>query len=76
MFEGFETGKLIVSVPFVCKILENCATSKVFKPPNPWVMAIMRLLAEIYRLPNLRQSLKFEVEFICKALSVDLNGII
>ena len=34
----------------------------------------MRLLAEVYRKQNLRQTLKFEIEFICKTLELDLNG--
>lgn len=39
-------------------------------------MAILRLLAEIYKKQNLRLNLKFEIEVLCKALKLELSGII
>lgn len=62
-------------IPFVCKILEPAAVSFVFKPPNPWVMAIVRLLSEVYRKRNLRLNLKFEIELLCRILQLDINDI-
>jgi len=34
---------------------------QVFRPPNPWVMAILALLVEVYNLDNIKTGLKFEV---------------
>ena len=38
----------------------TCPT-QVFRPPNPWVMAILALLVEVYNLDNIKTGLKFEV---------------
>jgi CCR4-NOT transcription complex subunit 1 len=72
---GFESGRLIVAIPFVCKTLEPCAKYKVFKPPNPWLMAVISLLAELYHLAELKLNLKFEIEVLCKGLDVDLDTV-
>ncbi|KAF8964122.1 Not1-domain-containing protein [Flammula alnicola] len=34
LIEGYDSGRLIVAIPFVCKTLEPCVKSKVFKPPT------------------------------------------
>lgn len=74
MLEGFDTNRLIVVIPFVCKVLEQCNNSVVFKPPNPWLMAILKLLVELYECAELKLNLKFEIEVLCKGLSLELEG--
>ena len=49
--DAFERGLLIAVVPFVAKVLDSCAHSRVFMPPNPWVMGLMSLLHELYQVP-------------------------
>ncbi|KAG6820801.1 hypothetical protein H0H93_011566, partial [Arthromyces matolae] len=73
--EGYESGRLVVAIPFVCKTLEPCVKSKVFKPPNPWLMAVISLLAELYHFAELKLNLKFEIEVLCKALDIDLDTV-
>ena len=46
--------EMLYVVPFVAKIIESSAKSKVFKPPNPWVMAIMAVLVELHQVPDLK----------------------
>ncbi|KAH9911414.1 Not1-domain-containing protein [Fomitopsis serialis] len=75
LIEGYEHGRLTVAIPFVCKTLEPCAASKVFKPPNPWLMAVISLLAELYHFAELKSILKFEIELLCKALDIDLDAV-
>lgn len=75
LVEGYESGRLIVAIPFVCKILEPCSKSKVFKPPNPWLMAVISLLAELYHFADLKLNLKFEIEVLCKGLDIDLDSV-
>jgi CCR4-NOT transcription complex subunit 1 len=75
LIEGFENGRLIVAIPFVCKALEPCARSRIFKPPNPWLMAVLGLLAELYHFADLKLNLKFEIEVLCKDLDVDLDSV-
>ncbi|XP_071959089.1 CCR4-NOT transcription complex subunit 1-like isoform X2 [Antedon mediterranea] len=68
--------ELLYVVPFVAKIIESCVKSKVFKPPNPWTMAVMGVLAELHQEPDLKLNLKFEVEVLCKHLSLDINEVV
>ncbi|KAJ3113310.1 hypothetical protein HDU96_003550 [Phlyctochytrium bullatum] len=74
LLEGYDSDRLIVVIPFCCKVLEQCYNSKIFKPPNPWLMAIMRLLSELYHYADLRLNLKFEVEVLCKKIRLDIKG--
>ena len=41
---AYEAGRMTAVLPFVRLLLEPCMDSKVFKPPNPWVMGILALL--------------------------------
>ena len=56
-------------------MLESCAESRVFKPPNPWLMGIMRVLAELHAIPDLKLNLKFEIEVLCKCLSLEISDV-
>ncbi|CAD7076764.1 unnamed protein product [Hermetia illucens] len=75
--EAYHKGQqeLLYVVPFVAKVLESCAKSKVFKPPNPWTMAIMNVLAELHEEQDLKLNLKFEIEVLCKTLNIDINEL-
>ncbi|KAG6833483.1 hypothetical protein H0H87_006055 [Tephrocybe sp. NHM501043] len=75
LIEGYESGRLLVAIPFVCKTLEPCVKSKVFKPPNPWLMAVVSLLVELYHFAELKLNLKFEIEVLCKALDINLDNV-
>jgi CCR4-NOT transcription complex subunit 1 len=57
LLEAYNKGvqEMLYVVPFVAKALEACAhKSSIFKPPNPWTMAILGVLVEIYKLPNIK----------------------
>ena len=75
IIEAYHKGQqeLLYVVPFVAKVLESCAKSKVFKPPCPWTMGIMNLLCELHQEHDLKLNLKFEIEVLCKTLSIDLS---
>ncbi|KAI7854467.1 CCR4-Not complex component, Not1-domain-containing protein [Circinella umbellata] len=75
LLEGYDSNRLIVIIPFVCKVLEQCSKSVVFKPPNPWLMAILKLLVELYQFAELKLNLRFEIEVLCKGLSLELEDI-
>ncbi|CAG8494332.1 7474_t:CDS:10 [Funneliformis mosseae] len=75
LVEGYDSNRLIVAIPFVCKVLEQAGKSKVFKPPNPWLMAILKLLVELYQYADLKLNLKFEIEVLCKSLEIELKDI-
>ncbi|KAG8924029.1 hypothetical protein FRC02_010688 [Tulasnella sp. 418] len=75
LLEGYDSQRLIVAIPFVCKILEHGKNSVVFKPPNPWLMGVISLLAELYHFAELRLNLKFEIEVTCRALEIELDKV-
>ena len=73
--DAYERGLLIAVVPFVAKVLDACAHSRVFTPPNPWVMGLMSMLLELYSVPDLKLNLKFEIEVLAKTLKIELADI-
>jgi CCR4-NOT transcription complex subunit 1 len=75
LLEGYDNQRLVVAIPFVCKTLEPCAKSKVFRAPNPWLMAVISLLAELYHFAELKLNLKFEIEVLCKGLDINLDTV-
>ncbi|XP_023027069.1 CCR4-NOT transcription complex subunit 1 isoform X2 [Leptinotarsa decemlineata] len=77
LVEAYAKGQqeLLYVVPFVAKVLESCAKSKVFKPPNPWTIALMNVLAELHSEADLKLTLKFEIEVLCKHLEIDVNNL-
>jgi CCR4-NOT transcription complex subunit 1 len=75
ILEAYEKGKMIAVIPFVHKILEPCKNTKVFGPPNPWVMAICSLCNEIYKLSKLKLNLKFEFEMMFKDLGLHASDV-
>lgn len=75
LIEGYDSGRLVVAIPFVCKTLEPCSKSTVFKAPNPWLTAVVGLLAELYHFADLKLNLKFEIEVLCKSLDINLDTI-
>ncbi|KAI7939846.1 hypothetical protein MJO29_014582 [Puccinia striiformis f. sp. tritici] len=75
LIQGFRSNRLIIAIPFVCKVLEQSNKSKVFKPPNPWLMGILKLLIKLYHYGELKLNLKFEIEVLCKALEIELKDV-
>lgn len=77
ILEAYHKGQqeLLYVIPFVAKVLESCSKSTVFKPPNPWTMSLMNVLAELHQEPDLKLNLKFEIEVLCKNLNLDITDL-
>ncbi|XP_029009006.1 CCR4-NOT transcription complex subunit 1 isoform X9 [Betta splendens] len=77
LLEAYVKGQqeLLYVVPFVAKVLESSVRSMIFRPQNPWTMAIMNVLAELHQEHDLKLNLKFEIEVLCKNLSLDINEL-
>ena len=75
LLQGYETGKLIAVAPFLAKTLEGAKKSVVFRPPNPWLMAILGVFRAVYNVEGLKMNIKFEVEVLCKNLGIKLEDI-
>jgi len=81
IIEAYHNGQqekqqeLLYVVPFGAKVLESAAKSRVFKPPCPWTMGLMNLLAELHSEPDLKLNLKFEIEVLCKTLNLEISEL-
>ena len=75
LIEAHDTKRLIVVIPFVCKVLIQGSRSNIFRPPNPWLMDIIHFLIELYHNAELKLNLKFEIEVLCKGLNLDHKSI-
>ena len=77
IIEAFQKGQaeLLFVVPFVAKVLEPAGKSKIFQPPNPWLYSMLGVLVELHNEPDLKLNHKFEIEVLCKNLSLNINDI-
>ena len=76
LYQGYETGRLMPICSFVCKILEGCKGSVIFKFPNPWFMSLFGLLKEIHTIPGIKMNIKFDVELVCNNLGVTFDDLL
>ncbi|KAG8755159.1 hypothetical protein FRC14_004305 [Serendipita sp. 396] len=77
LLEGYDCQRLMIVIPFACKILEGTKQSSVFKPPyNPWLMPILGLLVELYFNAELKLNQKFEIEVLFKDLDLIMDEVI
>lgn len=76
IFQGLREGKLIGVISFMTRVLNSCARSRFFCCPNPWTMAQLSLLVEMYNLPHLKITLRFEVELMLKNLDVTVQDVL
>lgn len=49
VLSAYEQGKMLAVLSFVRMLLDPVMDSRIFKPPNPWVMGICSLLASAGR---------------------------
>ncbi|EDQ86346.1 uncharacterized protein MONBRDRAFT_33815 [Monosiga brevicollis MX1] len=77
ILSSYEQGSrsLQLLLPFVAKVLDTAQYSRVFRPPNPWLMSLLRILKELHSTEQLKISLKFEVEVLCRNLNIALHDI-
>jgi CCR4-NOT transcription complex subunit 1 len=73
--EGYKTQRLIIVIPFVCKVLGEGKKSTVFKPPNPWVMDIIKNLIGLYDRAEIKLNQRFDIEVLCRELELDHKTI-
>lgn len=75
VLKAYEHGTLHAVLPFVSKILQGSADSKVFRVPNPWFVAILRLLKEIHSHARAQQNIRFEIEILFQKIDEDLPSM-
>lgn len=75
LIEAYKENRLEIVVPFVTKILQGASESKIFKPPNPWTVGILKLLIELNEKANWKLSLTFEVEVLLKSFNLTTKSL-
>lgn len=75
LLDAHKENRLEIVVPFTTKIIQHAANSKIFKPPNPWTIGILRTLKELNEKANWKLSLTFEVEVLFKALDIPMDSL-
>ncbi|AGO10565.1 AaceriABR112Cp [[Ashbya] aceris (nom. inval.)] len=75
LLDSYKKGRLEIVVPFVTKVLQQAADSRVFRPPSPWTVGILRVLLELNEKANWKLNLTFEVEVLFKALGLKLTDL-
>ncbi|KAK4684746.1 CCR4-NOT transcription complex subunit 1, partial [Tremellales sp. Uapishka_1] len=75
LIQGSDNSRMIVAIPFVCNLLLSCRDSVIFHVPNPWLVAILSLLVELYHFGKLRLNQKFEIEVLFGQLDVQLESM-
>ncbi|KAH9871666.1 hypothetical protein J1614_005921 [Plenodomus biglobosus] len=75
LHEGYDTDRLLLVIPFTCKVLVQAAKSTIFRPPNPWITEMLGVLMELYHFADLKLNQKFEIEVLCKGLDLDHKDI-
>lgn len=75
LHEGYDTDRLLLVIPFTCKVLVQAAKSTIFQPPNPWITELLGVLMELYHFADLKLNQKFEIEVLCKGLDLDHKDI-
>lgn len=73
--EGYDLNRNSTVIPFVCRIVERCVDSVIFRPPCAWTMGVLAVMSELYHYCNLKLNLKFEIEVLCSTLKVDIMDI-
>ena len=75
ILQAYSKGMMLPILSFVRHLMEPCATSIAFRPPNPWTMAVLALLVEVYNLEGIRTSIKFEVELLFKHMDLLVSDV-
>lgn len=75
LVEAFDFKTLHLIIPFVCKILDQASHSKIFRPPNPWVLGIIKVLVELYECADLKLNLKFEIEVLLNSFEMTVKDV-
>lgn len=75
LLEAFDFNTLHIVIPFVCKVLDQASHSKIFRPPNPWVLGVTSVLVELYECADLKLNLKFEIEVLLNSLGLNIKSV-
>ncbi|OON13886.1 CCR4-Not complex component, Not1, partial [Opisthorchis viverrini] len=77
VYEAYHKGPVPAQyvVPFVARIVKNATNSIVFRPPNPWTMAILKVFRELYDLNDVKDCIRFEIELLYRNFSLNVEDV-
>ncbi|CAL8088009.1 unnamed protein product [Calicophoron daubneyi] len=77
IYEAYHKGPIPTQyvVPFVARIVRCANESLVFRPPNPWTMAILKVLRELYDMRDVKDCLRFEIEILYRTFQLSLDDV-
>ncbi|CCD26596.1 CCR4-NOT core subunit CDC39 NDAI_0I00270 [Naumovozyma dairenensis CBS 421] len=75
LLDAYSEKRLEVVIPFICRMLQLASESKIFRPPNPWTVGILKVLLELNEKANWKLSLTFEVEVLMKSFKLGMKAI-
>ncbi|VVC46430.1 CCR4-NOT transcription complex subunit 1, CAF1-binding domain,CCR4-NOT transcription complex subunit 1 [Cinara cedri] len=61
------------AIPFVVKVLESCAGSKVYNTQHPWTIKALTSLTKLYHELGVYCMIRFQIEHLFKILNVKLE---
>lgn len=76
IYDAYERGNLAALVPLVCAVLSHSKSSRVFRPPNPWLMSCLTTLGSLHQVSRIKQTIVFEIELLIGELQLDLQHFI
>lgn len=53
---------ILMTIQVIREVLTGCSRSKVFRPPNPWLINILKRIAEIYNQNQINPNIRAEIE--------------
>ena len=74
IIDSYINGKLLIVIPFTCKVFSFISKSKIFTINNPWINSILCLLKEIYFMHSLNNSIKKEIQNFFELVKIDINS--
>ena len=57
MIEGSQFKNSRFPVAFVCRILKESRSSKLFTPKNPWMLSLLQILKEMYENAHIQSNI-------------------
>ncbi|KAL7055945.1 hypothetical protein AAHC03_022720 [Spirometra sp. Aus1] len=77
LYEAYSKGAVPLNyvVPFVSRVMRAATESIVFRPPNPWTVAILKVLREMHLMGDVKSTVRFEIEILFKSFDYRLEDV-
>lgn len=73
--QGLREQRLLAASILMSRVLESCAKSSLFAPPNPWTMSQLSLFLQVYELPGIRSRIHLELDILLSKLKLSMQSL-